>query len=158
MSFFSSPTSFRLNALQPALGPPFVPMMHSTLPGNSSYDAMMSMIDAAQTLQPTEEHPSLTHLALLVFEAVMEVVCVSLPGYIIARAGLFDTENQKFVANLNVSLFTPCLSECSTCPPDRSGFRKCVDGPEIKFSSSWRVSSHSQSWLSWPLFRSCSSS
>lgn len=59
---------------------------------------------------PHESHPSLGHLVLLVFEAVMEVVCVSLPGYIIARLGHFDVEKQKFLANLNVMLFTPCLS------------------------------------------------
>ncbi|OAA55662.1 Auxin Efflux Carrier superfamily [Cordyceps fumosorosea ARSEF 2679] len=53
--------------------------------------------------------PSLSHLCLLVFEAVLEVVCVSLPGYIIARLGQFDADKQKFLANLNVSLFTPCL-------------------------------------------------
>ena len=53
------------------------------------------------------------YLILLVFEAVMEVVCVSLPGYIIAKQGMFSPEMQKFVANLNVSLFTPCLSELS---------------------------------------------
>ncbi|KAJ3494699.1 hypothetical protein NLG97_g3911 [Lecanicillium saksenae] len=53
--------------------------------------------------------PSLSHLTLLVFEAVLEVVCVSLPGYIIARLGQFDAEKQKFLANLNVDLFTPCL-------------------------------------------------
>lgn len=46
---------------------------------------------------------------LLVFEAVMEVVCVSLPGYIVARQGMFDSDKQKFLANLNVALFTPCL-------------------------------------------------
>lgn len=60
--------------------------------------------------KPHESHPSLDHLVLLVFEAVMEVVCVSLPGYIIARLGHFDVEKQKFLANLNVMLFTPCLS------------------------------------------------
>ncbi|RAL63536.1 hypothetical protein DID88_003580 [Monilinia fructigena] len=54
-------------------------------------------------------HPALGHLILLVFEAVMEVVCVSLPGYIVARQGMFDADKQKFVANLNVALFTPCL-------------------------------------------------
>ncbi len=43
----------------------------------------------------------------------MEVVCVSLPGYIIARQGMFDADKQKFLANLNVALFTPCLSMCS---------------------------------------------
>ncbi|KAJ5901665.1 hypothetical protein N7495_002193 [Penicillium taxi] len=55
------------------------------------------------------KHPSFVHLCLLVFEAVLEVVCVSLPGYIVARQGLFDADAQKFVANLNVILFTPCL-------------------------------------------------
>ncbi|KAG5947086.1 hypothetical protein E4U53_006474 [Claviceps sorghi] len=57
----------------------------------------------------SDNHPSLPHLSLLVFEAVLEVVCVSLPGYIIARLGHFDAEKQKFLANLNVMLFTPCL-------------------------------------------------
>lgn len=60
--------------------------------------------------KPHDAHPSLDHLVLLVFEAVMEVVCVSLPGYIIARLGHFDADKQKFLANLNVMLFTPCLS------------------------------------------------
>ena len=55
-------------------------------------------------------HPSFFHLVLLVFEAVLEVICVSLPGYIAARQGMFDADAQKFVANLNVTLFTPCLS------------------------------------------------
>jgi hypothetical protein len=36
---------------------------------------------------------------------------VSAPGYIIARMGQFDAESQKFLANLNTQLFTPCLSE-----------------------------------------------
>ncbi|KAG7128727.1 putative transporter like protein [Verticillium longisporum] len=59
--------------------------------------------------QPHDSHPSLGHLVLLVFEAVLEVVCVSLPGYIVARLGHFDADKQKFLANLNVMLFTPCL-------------------------------------------------
>ncbi|KAH8699075.1 auxin efflux transporter family protein [Talaromyces proteolyticus] len=54
-------------------------------------------------------HPSFFHLILLVFEAVLEVICVSLPGYIAARQGMFDADAQKLVANLNVTLFTPCL-------------------------------------------------
>ncbi|KAI1069531.1 hypothetical protein LB507_008472 [Fusarium sp. FIESC RH6] len=63
-----------------------------------------------QTLANTHDsHPSIGHLCLLVFEAVLEVVCVSLPGYIVARLGHFDAEKQKFLANLNVMLFTPCL-------------------------------------------------
>ncbi|KAI4264281.1 MAG: hypothetical protein L6R42_000607 [Xanthoria sp. 1 TBL-2021] len=53
--------------------------------------------------------PPFGHLILLVFEAVMEVVCVSFPGYIVARQGMFNAEMQKFAANLNVVLFTPCL-------------------------------------------------
>ncbi|KAI5867493.1 auxin efflux carrier [Durotheca rogersii] len=59
--------------------------------------------------KPHDSHPSLDNLLLLVFEAVLEVVCVSLPGYVIARLGHFDAEKQKFLANLNVMLFTPCL-------------------------------------------------
>ena len=58
---------------------------------------------------PHSGHPNFGHLTLLVFEAVLEVVCVSLPGYIVARTGMFDAESQKFLANLNVQLFTPCL-------------------------------------------------
>ncbi|KAG9381384.1 Mem-trans multi-domain protein [Pyrenophora tritici-repentis] len=54
-------------------------------------------------------HPDFANLTLLVFEAVMEVVCVSAPGYIVARMGMFDAESQKFLANLNTQLFTPCL-------------------------------------------------
>lgn len=60
-------------------------------------------------LPPHSSHPDFGHLVLLVFEAVLEVVCVSLPGYIVARQGMFDADAQKFVANLNVQLFTPCL-------------------------------------------------
>ncbi|KAI2472228.1 auxin efflux carrier [Annulohypoxylon bovei var. microspora] len=60
-------------------------------------------------MKPHDSHPSLDHLILLVFEAVLEVVCVSLPGYVIARLGHFDADKQKFLANLNVMLFTPCL-------------------------------------------------
>lgn len=54
-------------------------------------------------------HPDFGHLTLLVFEAVLEVVCVSAPGYIVARQGMFDADSQKFLANLNVQLFTPAL-------------------------------------------------
>ncbi|GAW16364.1 hypothetical protein ANO14919_057900 [Xylariales sp. No.14919] len=63
--------------------------------------------DVAMT--PHDKHPSLAGLVILVFEAVLEVICVSLPGYILARRGLFKPEHQKFVANLNMELFTPCL-------------------------------------------------
>lgn len=87
--FFTSPMSFRLAQLaRDAYEMPFV----------------------ALGKKPHESHPSIDHLVLLVFEAVLEVVCVSLPGYLIARLGHFDAEKQKFLANLNVMLFTPCLS------------------------------------------------
>lgn len=85
----SNPTSFRLN--------------RSLLNSTADLNSFVAMEDH-------ESHPSFGHLVLLVFEAVMEVVCVSLPGYLIARAGYFDADKQKFLANLNVQLFTPCLS------------------------------------------------
>lgn len=71
----------------------------------NAYDMPLKVFEEAG-----DAHPSLPHLCLLVFEAVLEVVCVSLPGYIIARLGHFDADKQKFLANLNVMLFTPCLS------------------------------------------------
>jgi hypothetical protein len=61
-------------------------------------------------------HPNFGHLTLLVLEAVLEVVCVSLPGYIVARRGLFTPQMQMFAANLNVLLFTPCLSKVFISP------------------------------------------
>ncbi|KKK12961.1 hypothetical protein P175DRAFT_0474440 [Aspergillus ochraceoroseus IBT 24754] len=69
-----------------------------------------TQVDTLQNVvAPHSSHPSFPHLVLLVFEAVLEVICVSLPGYIAARVGMFDAEAQKLVANLNVALFTPCL-------------------------------------------------
>lgn len=65
-------------------------------------------------LHTDSNHPNFGHLTLLVLEAVLEVVCVSFPGYVLARRGLFSTEMQKFAANLNVHLFTPCLSEIAS--------------------------------------------
>ena len=125
MPFFTSPTAFRLSELfqrtadgaaaavavggggyasnQIALAPDSV----SSSYGYDNITGLHSWIDTADksTSMP------LGHLALLVFEAVLEVVCVSLPGYIIAVQGMFDADAQKFVANLNVQLFTPCLSK-----------------------------------------------
>lgn len=49
----------------------------------------------------------------MVFEAVFGMTCISLPGYILARKGMFDAELQKFVASLTLVLFTPCLSTSS---------------------------------------------
>ncbi|KAI1379914.1 auxin efflux carrier [Hypoxylon crocopeplum] len=85
------PTSFRVN--NPSIG--FIPESPA--------------LTILKKPKPHDAHPSIDHLILLVFEAVLEVVCVSLPGYIIARLGHFDADKQKFLANLNVMLFTPCL-------------------------------------------------
>jgi hypothetical protein len=78
-----------------------------SLHNNAFQDPVGSLIAAGTG---HSSHPSFAHLVLLVFEAVLEVVCVSLPGYIAAQQGMFDADAQKFVANLNVTLFTPCLS------------------------------------------------
>lgn len=97
MALFTPPTSYRLNAVTADdYGPSVVSraLMPGLLKRASDHDS----------------HPALGHLTLLVFEAVLEVVCVSLPGYIVAQQGMFDQDKQKFVANLNVALFTPCLS------------------------------------------------
>lgn len=92
---FTTPSSFRLN--QAATGA-------SALVVQDGFNIFQSKPP------PHSSHPDFGELAMLVFEAVMEVVFVSLPGYIVARQGLFDAEAQKFVANLNVMVFTPCLS------------------------------------------------
>ncbi|TLS21963.1 uncharacterized protein PpBr36_09603 [Pyricularia pennisetigena] len=94
-SFFTSPASYRVNNM----------LDHPTLPPALMAQNPFEIFKK----KPHDSHPSLPHLVLLVFEAVMEVVCVALPGYIIARLGHFDAEKQKFLANLNIQLFTPCL-------------------------------------------------
>ncbi|KAI9733217.1 MAG: hypothetical protein M1818_007335 [Claussenomyces sp. TS43310] len=98
MGIFTSPTSFRLASGNEG----------AAMASRSFSDIAFSTVQRHAT-KSHESHPALGHLILLVFEAVMEVVCVSLPGYIVARLGMFDADKQKFVANLNVALFTPCL-------------------------------------------------
>ena len=110
MSFFSAPQALRLRDLQASSSNAFVSMAsHSYDYGNNGF------LEVLKKKPPHSSHPDFANLTLLVFEAVMEVVCVSLPGYIIARMGQFDAESQKFLANLNTQLFTPCLSE-PPCP------------------------------------------
>ena len=104
MVFFSNPISFR-NAYDSSNGGAGV---------MSTADVSMEIFKN-KPLPPHASHPDFGHLTLLVFEAVLEVVCVSVPGYIVARRGLFDADAQKFLAKLNVMLFTPCLSEHSRC-------------------------------------------
>lgn len=106
MAFFTTPTSFRL-----ANGNNGVASVVSRSFTARAFDGLQQPV-----VMNDEGRPNFGHLILLVFEAVLEVVCVSVPGYIIARQGLFNADQQKFVANLNVMLFTPCLSEL---PPDR---------------------------------------
>jgi hypothetical protein len=104
MGFFSTPTSYRLNAIAGSdVGPSIVGRTLESF----SIGIGRRTVDA---LNDHESHPALGHLILLVFEAVMEVVCVSLPGYIVARQGILDADKQKFLAEINVSLFTPALS------------------------------------------------
>lgn len=100
MAFFTTPTSFRL-----ASGNNGSLLVSSRSFTDKAFGALQQT-----ALTGHKSHPPLGHLILLVFEAVLEVVCVSLPGYIIARQGMFNADQQKFVANLNVALFTPCLS------------------------------------------------
>jgi choline kinase len=103
MSFFSTPQALRLRDMQTSSNNAFVSMAsHSYDYGNNGFLEVLKK-------KPHSSHPDFANLTLLVFEAVMEVVCVSLPGYIIARMGQFDAESQKFLANLNTQLFTPCL-------------------------------------------------
>jgi hypothetical protein len=99
---FTAPTSYRLNSVA---GNDFGP---SVLERSSNF--ALNIFARQDDGGDHASHPALGHLILLVFEAVLEVVCVSLPGYIVARQGMFDQDKQKFVANLNVALFTPCLS------------------------------------------------
>lgn len=102
MSFFSPPMALRLRSLSSSS--PFV-----ALTSQSQDSVTGAMFASLQNAHPS--HPDFANLALLVFEAVMEVVCVSAPGYVVARMGQFDADSQKFLANLNTQLFTPCLSE-----------------------------------------------
>jgi Membrane transport protein len=102
MSRFSWPFSHGLSdtaSLDALLADPFFVNMAS--PGSMPFESLK---------HTGNTHPSFGHLIVLVLSAVLEVVCVSLPGYIIARQGMFDADSQKFLANLNIMLFTPCLS------------------------------------------------
>jgi len=103
MAFFTAPQALRLRSLQ-STSSNFA-VMASHAPDYAS-NGLMHIFATSHA-----SHPNFANLTLLVFEAVMEVVCVSLPGYVVARMGHFDAENQKFLANLNTQLFTPCLSK-----------------------------------------------
>jgi choline kinase len=87
MPFFASPQAMRLREVQ-QITPSFVAM------GSQSYEySGNGFMEAFK--KKHSSHPDFANLTLLVFEAVMEVVCVSLPGYIVARMGQFSAEDQK---------------------------------------------------------------
>lgn len=100
-TWFTSPTPYRLNAAN---------TLSAGMGGLRERRYTSAAMELPMILGTGHtSHPDFAHLVLLVFEAVLEVVCVSLPGYIVARRGMFDAEAQKMVANLNVQVFTPCL-------------------------------------------------
>ena len=109
LHIFRSPQAFQQVQLGPNGVTGYVPTGQG--PSMASFSKDTFSANGQQPLPPHASHPALPHLTLLVFEAVLEVVCVSLPGYIVARQGMFTAEMQKFTANLNVALFTPCLSK-----------------------------------------------
>lgn len=110
MPLFTNPTSFQFANRLTGFGNP-----DTYSPGRLSSQSALNHDSIAMAMEgrppPHSSHPALPRLTMLVFEAVLEVVCVSLPGYIVARQGMFTAEMQKFTANLNVALFTPCLSK-----------------------------------------------
>ncbi|KAH7389920.1 kinase-like domain-containing protein [Pyrenochaeta sp. MPI-SDFR-AT-0127] len=106
MPFFAAPQAFRLRGLQ-ASSSNFL-----AIASQSPTYADNGIMHAFKNKHSS--HPDFANLTLLVFEAVMEVVCVSLPGYVIARMGQFDAESQKFLANLNTQLFTPFFTKLAS--------------------------------------------
>ncbi|KAF2660037.1 kinase-like protein [Lophiostoma macrostomum CBS 122681] len=108
MSSFPGLQSLRLRNLQSSTPADFVSMAADPYTSGGIMDVFKNK------LPPHSSHPDFANLTLLVFEAVLEVVCVSLPGYIVARMGMFDAEAQKFVANLNTQLFTPFFTKLAS--------------------------------------------
>lgn len=110
---FHTPKSFRLRELASASLVAFkqrrsitdqsVPMSYPL------WEAAANITMDAITTTAHESHPNFVHLAGLVSEAVLEVVFVALPGYLVAITGMFDANSQKFLAELNTMVFTPCL-------------------------------------------------
>ena len=112
MAWFESPTSFRLRELAASAANTSFAVLHSRstegqLPVDISTATVLGGI--AGTMNDHASHPDFLHLAGLVCEAVLEVIFVALPGFIVAASGMFDANSQKFVAELNTMVFTPCL-------------------------------------------------
>ncbi|WPH03416.1 Hypothetical protein R9X50_00629600 [Acrodontium crateriforme] len=111
MAFFDVPTSFRVRDTIAALTGPqrrhhsLVQMPVALTAANATLDVAMDMLSKKNH----GSHPNFLNLAGLVSEAVLEVVFVALPGFMAAYCGMFDANSQKFVAELNTMVFTPCL-------------------------------------------------
>ncbi|KAF2274662.1 kinase-like protein [Westerdykella ornata] len=108
-SLFAGVQSLRLRNLAASPSPELMSMAIDPSPPHHGFLNVFK-----KKIPPHSSHPNFANLTLLVFEAVLEVVCVSLPGYIIARMGMFDAENQKFLANLNTQLFTPFFTKLAS--------------------------------------------
>ncbi|KAF2480933.1 auxin efflux carrier [Neohortaea acidophila] len=93
MPLFTAPTSFRLRQGAVVEDPTYALLHRRAFAGPQDHN----------------NHPDFFNLAGLVSEAVLEVVFVALPGFLVAWTGMFDANSQKFVAELNVMVFTPCL-------------------------------------------------
>jgi predicted permease len=110
MSWFENPISFRLreqlvSGAAGILRPRSLDQMPMLVAAaNTTMDALKNHVPP-----PHSSHPSFINLAGLVSEAVLEVVFVALPGFLVAYTGMFDASSQKFVAELNTMVFTPCL-------------------------------------------------
>ncbi|KAK4545263.1 hypothetical protein LTR36_003443 [Oleoguttula mirabilis] len=118
MPFLEAPTAFRIRDLAEsalALTPLHrrseqAPMLMAA--ANTTMDVCLNATMAIllkERLPPHSQHPNFLKLAGLVCEAVLEVVFVALPGFLVAYTGMFDATSQKFVAELNTMVFTPCL-------------------------------------------------
>jgi len=114
MPFFTTPTSSQNANMVQQFSSIRIHTMGMTSQ-SALHHAQKSSMMANSAPPPHSSHPALPRLTMLVFEAVLEVVCVTLPGYIVARQGMFNAEMQKFAANLNVTIFTPCLSTPRVC-------------------------------------------
>lgn len=109
MDWYSSPQPFRMRDLSRDVAPDPLTSMATI----SDSPVVMNLTGVALEMlkknKPHSQHPDFNHLVLLVFEAVLEVVVVAAPGYILARQGAFTADDQAFLSKINISVFTPCL-------------------------------------------------
>lgn len=119
MAFLESPTSFRIRELAGTalnhfsrrdIQDPQLPILMAGMANSTWTTLANSTLDILKEKPPPHSsHPDFLRLAGLVSEAVLEVVFVALPGFLVAWNGMFDATSQKFVAELNTLVFTPCL-------------------------------------------------